>query len=172
MGSFSWIEYLKDPQLVASFQQYFGVEVPSYYNTPILTKCKCDLNLRFSKNAQKLEHSAALQSTATVIRTKTAPNEHQDVEDEECEVSKRMTTCKVCSEEDSKGNQTQKSKPIIGNKFWYFLFSFGTALGDEAFYAFSFCFWFWNVDGSVGRKVVYVWALLMYIGKIQQNYID
>lgn len=37
-------------------------------------------------------------------------------------------------------------------------------LGDEIFYASVFPFWFWNVDGAVGRRIISVWALSMYIG--------
>lgn len=52
----------------------------------------------------------------------------------------------------------------IRNKFWYYLFVFGTALGDEVFYSCFIPFWFWNVDGFVGRRVVLVWTIIMYIG--------
>jgi len=58
-----------------------------------------------------------------------------------------------------------ETDPVIANPFWYYLFKFGTALGDESFYAFFFSCWFWNVDGAVGRRVVLVWALSMYIGQ-------
>lgn len=66
--------------------------------------------------------------------------------------------------------QTNNTKPdspkyVIGNKFWYYLFVFGTALGDEVFYSTFIPFWFWNIDGAVGRRVVLVWTLVMYIGK-------
>ncbi|KAK5644368.1 hypothetical protein RI129_005668 [Pyrocoelia pectoralis] len=53
----------------------------------------------------------------------------------------------------------------IRNKFWYYFFIFGTALGDETFYTFFIPFWFWNIDGAVGRRVVLVWSLVMYIGQ-------
>lgn len=52
----------------------------------------------------------------------------------------------------------------IENKFWFYLFHFGTALGDETFYSSFIPFWFWNIDGAVGRRVVLVWAIVMYIG--------
>lgn len=92
------MEYLKDPQLVADIQKYFGV------------------------------------------RTK-----------------KQVTP--------QNGNSRQSGGEFeIGNKFWYYLFIFGTALGDEVFYSCFIPFWFWNVDGFVGRRVVLVWAIIMYIG--------
>lgn len=53
---------------------------------------------------------------------------------------------------------------VVGNRFWYWLFLLATALGEEAFYASVFPFWFWNVDSAVGRRVTVVWALSMYIG--------
>lgn len=62
------------------------------------------------------------------------------------------------------GKHTEK-KFVIRNKYWYYLFLFGTALGDEVFYTGFIPFWFWNIDGAVGRRVVLVWTLVMYIGK-------
>lgn len=54
---------------------------------------------------------------------------------------------------------------VITRPFWYYLFSFGAALGDEAFYSSFFPFWFWNVDGAVCRRVVMIWVLIMYVGQ-------
>ncbi|KAK6640491.1 hypothetical protein RUM44_012186 [Polyplax serrata] len=54
---------------------------------------------------------------------------------------------------------------VIENKFWYYLFLIGTNLGDEIFYASFIPFWFWNIDGAVGRRVVLVWTIVMYIGQ-------
>ncbi|XP_077285829.1 sphingosine-1-phosphate phosphatase 1-like [Arctopsyche grandis] len=55
--------------------------------------------------------------------------------------------------------------PEVTNKFWFYLFTVCTALGDEIFYATSIPFWFWNIDGAVGRRVVLVWTIVMYIGQ-------
>jgi sphingosine-1-phosphate phosphatase 1 len=52
----------------------------------------------------------------------------------------------------------------INSWFWYYLFLIGTQLGDETYYSIFFCFWFWNIDGAVGRRVILVWNLVMYIG--------
>lgn len=56
------------------------------------------------------------------------------------------------------------SKYEVTNKFWHHVFVLGTALGDEIFYSCFIPFWFWNVDGFVGRRVVLVWTIVMYIG--------
>lgn len=59
----------------------------------------------------------------------------------------------------------------IKNRFWYYLFFFGTELGDEIFYSAFIPFWFWNIDGAVGRRVVLVWAIVMSIGQALKDVI-
>jgi sphingosine-1-phosphate phosphatase 1 len=53
----------------------------------------------------------------------------------------------------------------ITNRFWYYLFLFGTYLGDEIGYAIIIPFLIWNIDSAVARKMVLVWAAVMYIGQ-------
>lgn len=62
-------------------------------------------------------------------------------------------------------NKAEQGGIRVQNKFLYYLFIIGTELGDENFYACFIPCWFWNVDGAVGRRFVFVWALLMYIGQ-------
>ncbi|GAB1859765.1 Sphingosine-1-phosphate phosphatase 1 [Camponotus japonicus] len=59
----------------------------------------------------------------------------------------------------------------ITNSFWYYLFLFGTELGDEIFYSSFIPFLFWNIDGAVGRRVVLVWAIVMTIGQVLKDII-
>lgn len=59
----------------------------------------------------------------------------------------------------------------ITNRFWYYLFVLATELGDEIFYATMIPFWFWNIDGAVGRRVVFVWSVVMYIGQSAKDVI-
>lgn len=65
-----------------------------------------------------------------------------------------------------------KYECVINNKFWYYLFKFGTELGDELFYSMFIPFWFWNIDGAVGRRVILVWAIVMCIGTVYHNIIS
>uniref|UniRef100_A0A1B6D3K7 Phosphatidic acid phosphatase type 2/haloperoxidase domain-containing protein n=1 Tax=Clastoptera arizonana TaxID=38151 RepID=A0A1B6D3K7_9HEMI len=65
----------------------------------------------------------------------------------------------------SSESESEAKNYIIKNWLWYYLFVFGTLLGDEVFYASFIPFWFWNIDGAVGRRVVMVWAITMYIGQ-------
>lgn len=64
----------------------------------------------------------------------------------------------------SDNKNTSKISYRVTNSFWYYLFVLGTALGDEIFYATFIPFWFWNIDGAVGRRVVFVWSSVMYVG--------
>lgn len=79
------------------------------------------------------------------------------------------------SREASSGEIAKDGQPQldykIGNRFWYFLFILGTELGDETFYAAFIPFWFWNVDGAVGRRFVFVWAAMMYVGQALKDVI-
>jgi len=51
------------------------------------------------------------------------------------------------------------------NRLWHFLFLVGSQLGDEELLGLYFMIWMWCLDSSVGRKVVLVWTLVMYIGQ-------
>jgi len=66
------------------------------------------------------------------------------------------------------GSAVRKENDVefhVSNKFWYYLFLFGTYLGDEIGYAVVIPFIIWNVDSAVARKMVLVWAVVMYIGQ-------
>lgn len=69
---------------------------------------------------------------------------------------------------DSKTNNRKDNEVDhhITNRFWYYLFLFGTYFGDEIGYAIVIPFLIWNVDSAVARKMVLVWAVVMYIGNI------
>lgn len=73
-----------------------------------------------------------------------------------------MTTSS--SDGESLASDLEPQHYVIHNHYWYWLFKFGTTLGEEIFYASVFPFWFWNIDGAVGRRIINVWALSMFIG--------
>ena len=60
----------------------------------------------------------------------------------------------------------------VRSKLWYYLFLFGTQLGEEPFCALFFSFWFWNLDSSIGRKLVLVWNMVMYVGQYLKDLIQ
>ncbi|XP_063295017.1 sphingosine-1-phosphate phosphatase 1 [Pelobates fuscus] len=59
----------------------------------------------------------------------------------------------------------------IRNPLLYYLFSFGTELGNELFYISFFPFWMWNVDPWVARRLVIVWVWVMYLGQCTKDLI-
>jgi hypothetical protein len=55
----------------------------------------------------------------------------------------------------------------IGNYLWNLVFHLGSQMGDETFYCLFFAFWFWNIDGAVGRRVMLTWTFIMYFGQVR-----
>ena len=206
MGSFSWIDYLNDPHLVAKFQEYFGIK-----RHPKLSVKKRSSSKKLSADGLTPRSSSSLPKNYTINLTNENLRErsnrsHNGDGDEEfpsyksgtsssgiscCGSATNSNTSLSTNENESSGlgssneNEdddetsyeseipdtpedsltTNKRNYSIGNKFWYYLFCFGSGLGDELFYASFFSFWFWNIDGSVCRRVVLIWGILMYIGK-------
>lgn len=54
---------------------------------------------------------------------------------------------------------------IIENKFLFYLFTFGTELGNEMFFIIFFPFLMWNVDAYVSRQIIVVWVLVLFLGQ-------
>lgn len=154
----SFVEYLNDPYLVAKVQKYFGVEhVPEYHNHE---SKQSDSDENVNTGNKDIIHRKT-NSTVT--------NENIDCTKELTKAAETLNGVSVtgkCSEETlSSESDTEGKGYVITNRFWYYLFVFGTLLGDEIFYASFIPFWFWNIDGAVGRRVVMVWTIIMYIGR-------
>lgn len=58
---------------------------------------------------------------------------------------------------------------LIQNRFLYYMFTLGTELGNESFYITFFPFIIWNVDVFVGRRILLVWAWVMYLGQCTKD---
>ncbi|XP_056150728.1 sphingosine-1-phosphate phosphatase 1-like [Lampris incognitus] len=54
---------------------------------------------------------------------------------------------------------------IVQNKFLFYLFTFGTELGNEMFFIVFFPFLFWNVDALISRRLIVVWAWNLFVGQ-------
>ncbi|NXR14849.1 SGPP2 phosphatase, partial [Semnornis frantzii] len=65
------------------------------------------------------------------------------------------------------GGCTQKY--IVKNYFYYYLFKFSAALGEEIFYITFLPFTYWNIDHSVSRRMIIVWSIVMYIGQVSKD---
>ncbi|XP_035474210.1 sphingosine-1-phosphate phosphatase 1 [Scophthalmus maximus] len=54
---------------------------------------------------------------------------------------------------------------LIHNKFLFYLFTFGTELGNEMFFIVFFPFLLWNIDALVSRRLIVVWAWNLFVGQ-------
>ncbi|KAK2538278.1 Sgpp2 [Columba guinea] len=67
------------------------------------------------------------------------------------------------------GPQAWSQKYIVKNYFYYYLFKFSAALGEEIFYITFLPFIYWNIDHSVSRRMIIVWSIVMYIGQVSKD---
>jgi hypothetical protein len=51
------------------------------------------------------------------------------------------------------------------NAILSFFFHCGSLLGSEIIYITFFPFMFWNIDATLGRRLVYQWSTMMYVGQ-------
>lgn len=153
------VEYLKDATLVAKIQKCFGVKIHFSQTLKEHSKenlcsethgtdsriIKCNSNSYLLKSEELKENGYITTEKKTIRVAKT-------------------NVCTVDKQE--KSPAVFNSDYTITNYFWYYLFLFGTKLGDEIFYSTFIPFWFWNIDGAVGRRVVLVWAIVMTTGML------
>ena len=142
------ISYLNSPELVVKFQKLCGIE--------------------------KIENVEKKKSTGT------APSSDEDKVEEDVihsyyekvanlgSIVKNKQTGRTFQNHHTNRQLEQNLKPKhqINNFFLYYLFMFGAKLGEEIFYISFFPFWFWNVDGFVGRRLCVFWAAFMYLGEL------
>ncbi|XP_051895231.1 sphingosine-1-phosphate phosphatase 2-like isoform X1 [Pristis pectinata] len=67
------------------------------------------------------------------------------------------------------GAAIPQKKYKIENYFLYYLFLFAATLGQEVFYITFLPFCYWNIDPHVARRVINVWAVVMYIGQTSKD---
>ncbi|EOA96450.1 Sphingosine-1-phosphate phosphatase 2, partial [Anas platyrhynchos] len=60
-------------------------------------------------------------------------------------------------------------KYVVKNYFYYYLFKFSAALGEEIFYITFLPFTYWNIDHSVSRRMIIIWSIVMYIGQVSKD---
>ncbi|KAM4659576.1 sphingosine-1-phosphate phosphatase 2 [Amazona ochrocephala] len=67
------------------------------------------------------------------------------------------------------GPQGCVQKYVVKNYFYYYLFKFSAALGEEIFYITFLPFTYWNIDHSVSRRMIIIWSIVMYIGQVSKD---
>ncbi|XP_004453161.1 sphingosine-1-phosphate phosphatase 2 [Dasypus novemcinctus] len=65
--------------------------------------------------------------------------------------------------------QAYIQKYIVKNYFYYYLFRFSAALGQEVFFITFLPFAHWNIDPYLSRRLVIIWVLVMYIGQMTKG---
>lgn len=165
------IDYLKDSQLVANIQQFFGVSI--HYDNHHSGRLESSEESRSDdedKCSTEVDHNEG-NHLLTCRNQKT-----NGCDTNSKEFNGYVTQTGLLQRRESESSSKHKEEAVaqnprhytINNPLWYYLFLFGTELGDEIFYSVFIPFWFWNIDGAVGRRVVLVWATVMSIGKVRQ----
>jgi len=138
----SVISYLQDAETVAKFQRLCGIGVRNGASVDDGRRVPCNSSVSEDiKNGYdpRLKHRAA--TTDSVENVTATPS----------------TT--ACHSPDYQ----------VTNRFLYYLFHFGANLGNEIFYMTFFPFWFWNIDGCVGRQLCTFWCIFMYLGQATKD---
>ncbi|KAK3723607.1 hypothetical protein QZH41_019320 [Actinostola sp. cb2023] len=68
--------------------------------------------------------------------------------------------------------RSKKAQRYEYNPFWHAVFMLGSTLGNEVFYITFFPFLFWNIDEYIARRLVFLWALLLYCGQCAKDIIQ
>jgi len=163
--AFKLINYLKNPQLVASIQQYFGIKI--HYDKHFEELKSDEKNKQDEYACTKADHNKKNYIPACnqeINGCDTKSKEFNGYIKKTEFVEQRRND--VTNNREKIAMVLNNPRYTITNPFWYYLFLFGTELGDEIFYTTFIPFLFWNVDGAIGRRVVLVWAIIMSIGKI------
>ncbi|XP_078036538.1 sphingosine-1-phosphate phosphatase 2 [Augochlora pura] len=156
------VEYLKDASLVAEIQKAFGVKI------------------HHKKNFKEHHDGNSIDETREITFAKfeqnfenCTPNSVESKRNGHITIARKSVNAVAATNDEQKhlSSTRDDSDYAISNYFWYYLFLFGTQLGDEIFYSTFIPFWFWNIDGVIGRRVVLVWAIVMTTGQILKDVI-
>ncbi|XP_026195560.1 sphingosine-1-phosphate phosphatase 1 [Anabas testudineus] len=103
------------------------------------------------------------------ISGKTGSDERETEKSDEGPGSLQSSALKPLRKNSLTGDAGQEF--LIENRFLYYLFTFGTELGNEFFYITFFPSIIWNVDAFVGRRLIMVWVWVMYLGQCMKDVI-
>lgn len=106
---------------------------------------------------------------ATDTSGATGSDERETEKSSEAPGSPRSSTLKPLRKNSLTGDTGQEF--LIENRFLYYLFTFGTELGNELFYITFFPSIIWNVDAFVGRRLIMLWVWVMYLGQCMKDVI-
>ncbi|CAG5928073.1 unnamed protein product [Menidia menidia] len=161
--------YLQEPRHVARFQNFCGVEgtFPDKRIQPDSGRPEPDcpgLRRRAQPGAQSSDESmgngdAAASPVNGMQGESTAGPDCPSA----AELEPDRTRAKPLRRNSLTGDMGQEF--LIHNKFLFYLFTFGTELGNEMFFIIFFPFLFWNIDALVSRRLIVVWAWNLFVGQ-------
>lgn len=187
------LQYLQDPQLVARFQQTCGVRGTFSRTTVSGNSRECDRTQEHNNGAcwhrfpgQKDEQTAAVIGAGEgETRQRSSQGLHtgikaSNVSTKQGEDREKLTPNGTASPGEETGSAVKPLRKnsltddagqefIIENRFLFYLFTFGTELGNEMFYITFFPFVIWNIDAFVGRRLIMVWVWVMYLGQCTKD---
>ncbi|XP_077592931.1 sphingosine-1-phosphate phosphatase 1-like [Stigmatopora nigra] len=150
--------HLQDPRLVARFQHLCGVrgtfpENASQDKTQLRTPEDDHPDLRKRTPEDEVGNGELAHTNGTL-----SENQNQAQPEDEC-----LARAKPLRKNSLTGDPGQEF--LIRNKFLFYLFTFGTELGNEMFFIVFFPFLFWNIDALVSRRLIVVWAWNLMVGQ-------
>ncbi|XP_026525934.1 sphingosine-1-phosphate phosphatase 1 [Notechis scutatus] len=181
--------YLQDAEKVASFQKLCGVEAPPDWRSvsPAQTVDTEHPLANGTCTAAKTQgesgrwHVSPDSSNAEEKRDESHSNGRKNgmVSEDTCGVGSQPASLEKRKKWVSKSHPRRNSltgetilqKFRIRNFFLYYLFSFGTELGNELFYTIFFSFCIWNVDAWLGRRLIIIWVWNMFLGQCTKDII-
>ncbi|XP_072485530.1 sphingosine-1-phosphate phosphatase 1 isoform X2 [Notamacropus eugenii] len=158
---------LRDPQKVASFQRLCGVEEPRRpAGAPEETGGSDPERAAIPEGGgSKLRACGARNGVRNGLPEATATATAGELESHKT-LQNRVPGLR-------RNSLTGEEGEAYGVRNWplFYLFSLGTELGNELFYITFFPFWIWNLDALVGRRLVIMWVLVMYLGQCAKDVI-
>lgn len=158
--------YLQDPRHVARFQYICGVKgtfpvKPSQPDGGDNSETSCP-GLRKRVHQEGPSPDAGVGNGATAPQVNGLPGDASDGPGG-APVDPDTTRAKPLRRNSLTGDVGQEF--LIQNKFLFYLFTFGTELGNEMFFIVFFPFLFWNIDALVSRRLIVVWAWNLFVGQ-------
>ncbi|XP_078131025.1 sphingosine-1-phosphate phosphatase 1-like [Sander vitreus] len=165
--------YLQDPRHVARFQSVCGVKgtfpgklvkPDSGYSEPDCPGLKKRVQQGGPSADVCVGNGAAGDATAPLFnRLQGDITVRPDGPSAAANVDPDTTRAKPLRKNSLTGDVGQEF--LIHNKILFYLFTFGTELGNEMFFIVFFPFLFWNVDALVSRRLIIVWAWNLFVGQ-------
>ena len=161
-------QWLTDPELVARFQRFCGVErLPDHSDTDELVEPDYSESngVTYDKYV-KHRHTHEYELKHNLQNGK--------VTDTDLQKEGVPPFASVDSDSDNgyrKSNQGRfrVTPHRINNVFLYYVFRVASFFGDEAFYLTFFPFVAWNMDALIVRQTTYLWSVCMYVGQIAKD---